>query len=325
MWNFICNWLPVIAFLSGTALGGLLYYILYVREKEKRVENDIEHIKREKNQLQNDLVHHNTITETQTKNLAEQLHATKNEYENLSGKYSKTLVELSKINNKISKLETSKKGELNIENQSLRNKIQKLKKSKKPPKQENNYLTEYQSFLEELENTIRRAKQKAIAQSPSKNEKGWKEKISKKKKEVEKPLEKNFISKKKKAKKKKKKKEKGQDKYQLYQEKFAKEDLLRKSKPFLIDDLEFQTSRNKLTELYGIDDNIESILNKEGISTYAELSRTRIARLREILAFHGADFENIDPLNWPIQARIAEKGQWPILDEYKKRMNEGKS
>jgi len=68
-----------------------------------------------------------------------------------------------------------------------------------------------------------------------------------------------------------------------------------------------------LTRIEGIGPQIESLLRKAGIDSYAALAGTTVERLSEILQEAGERFRVHDPASWPEQARLAADGEWTIL------------
>jgi predicted flap endonuclease-1-like 5' DNA nuclease len=75
----------------------------------------------------------------------------------------------------------------------------------------------------------------------------------------------------------------------------------------------------------GIGPKIEELLNAAHIYTYTQLATTETATLRAILDNAGARFRMHDPQAWPIQADIAEKGDWVKLKEYQEYLNAGRN
>ena len=70
-----------------------------------------------------------------------------------------------------------------------------------------------------------------------------------------------------------------------------------------------------LTQLSGIGPRIETLLNEEGVTTYAQLQHATADELREIIALGGA----LPPASlptWPTQAAYAVKGDWAGLAAY---------
>lgn len=163
---------------------------------------------------------------------------------------------------------------------------------------EKDYVNDYQRFLMELEKSIKKAKKKSF--QPSQKTSSTEDKGSKKSGK------------------------KSKDKYNFYKEKYSTKSFAQKL-PLTPENLRIDKIKNKnvvkdLTYLHGINKEIQAVLNKHEIFSFKDLSSTKIAELKAILSLEGEKFENIDPLNWPIQARIADKGQWKILDDYKSKM-----
>lgn len=75
----------------------------------------------------------------------------------------------------------------------------------------------------------------------------------------------------------------------------------------------------------GIGPKIEELLNAANIYTYEQLATSEVATLRAILDNAGARFRMHDPQTWPIQADIAEKGDWVKLKEYQEYLNAGRN
>lgn len=283
MWDFICNWLPIIAFVTGTALGWLIN-ALFERVRRKHLEKLYQNSSNANIALESQL--------TSKSILEEDLGRTNSELEKLRKEVQD------------SRLQQETPSVLDIENKKLRQKIDKLKlkQTGSLASGSKNHVTEYQAFLSDLEKSIKKAKKKAT--SPNKVDIQKKDK--KKKKKSIKPSKKEKASK-------KIKKKKSKDKFEFYKQKFAN-----KTIPFhKTTDLEVNKD---LSFLHGITEEISEILKENGITSFKDLSNTKIAELRGILALAGEKYEKIDPLNWPIQARIADKGQWEILDEYKSKM-----
>jgi predicted flap endonuclease-1-like 5' DNA nuclease len=269
MLNFIREWLPVICFLFGTALGWLIS-TFFENTRRKYLEDLYRKTQRNNILLENQL--------TRKSGLEEEL--------------GKTNYELERLRGHLKQMSQSQKQEhrSDIENLTLRKEIKKLQSENEPKESSSSkdYISDYQSFLEDLEQSVQKAKRIAFDNPSSQKEskKGSKKKKSNKSKS---------------------------DKFEFYKEKY-------KGKQFSISDLNGVKKTKDLTYLYGIDEKVQALLNENEIKTFADLSNTKIGELRAILALAGGNYELIDPLNWPIQARLAEKGKWEILEEYKRKM-----
>lgn len=66
----------------------------------------------------------------------------------------------------------------------------------------------------------------------------------------------------------------------------------------------------------GIGPKIEGLLKKSGITNWKELSKTKTAKLREVLSEGGDRFSMHDPSSWADQAALAEGGKWKELEDF---------
>jgi predicted flap endonuclease-1-like 5' DNA nuclease len=70
---------------------------------------------------------------------------------------------------------------------------------------------------------------------------------------------------------------------------------------------------DELQRIEGIGPKIASVLQENGISTYAQLAETDVGRLGQIL--EEADLGRLaDPSSWPEQAKLAAAGDWAALE-----------
>lgn len=76
-----------------------------------------------------------------------------------------------------------------------------------------------------------------------------------------------------------------------------------------------------LTQLVGIDSNIEYILNKKEILTFSQLSELDTDTLRTHLVDADVRLAKTETESWPHQAAMAEKGQWEELKIYQEFMH----
>ena len=74
----------------------------------------------------------------------------------------------------------------------------------------------------------------------------------------------------------------------------------------------------------GIGPAIEKILKSNEIKTLADLSKARVATLRNILTEAGNRFRFHKPDTWARQARLAAAGRWKELEELQQRLDGGK-
>ena len=73
----------------------------------------------------------------------------------------------------------------------------------------------------------------------------------------------------------------------------------------------------------GITPPVESVLQEAGIRNWFVLADAEIADLRTILDMAGSDYQDTDPSSWPAQAKLALAGQWELLEEFKRELEEG--
>jgi predicted flap endonuclease-1-like 5' DNA nuclease len=71
-----------------------------------------------------------------------------------------------------------------------------------------------------------------------------------------------------------------------------------------------------LTTVVGIDDHIQGILQKQGISTWRALADTHVDNLRDILQNSGMAYQLNDPLSWPQQAHLLANGETENFKNY---------
>jgi hypothetical protein len=76
-----------------------------------------------------------------------------------------------------------------------------------------------------------------------------------------------------------------------------------------------------LKVIEGIGPKIESVLQKAGIRTYAQLAVTGVTRLKSILNDAGV---RAAPGTWPEQARLAAVGDWDRLDALQNQLKGGR-
>ncbi len=91
------------------------------------------------------------------------------------------------------------------------------------------------------------------------------------------------------------------------------------------DAVEQPAERRKVDDfkrIEGIGPKISTILREAGIQSYAELARTGVERLKEIL--HEANLPFADPATWPEQANLAAVGDWRGLEELQDELKGGR-
>ncbi len=77
-----------------------------------------------------------------------------------------------------------------------------------------------------------------------------------------------------------------------------------------------------LKKLEGIGPKVEQILNEAGITTYAELAKSDVKNLRELLAV--AKLQMMNPDSWAEQAGLADKGEWDALEKLQDELKGGR-
>lgn len=88
----------------------------------------------------------------------------------------------------------------------------------------------------------------------------------------------------------------------------------------------FEATRNQgpdpddLSIIAGITPQLESILQEAGIKNWKILADAEIADLRSILDMSGDNYKDADPASWPAQAKLAVSGQWELLEEFKREL-----
>lgn len=82
---------------------------------------------------------------------------------------------------------------------------------------------------------------------------------------------------------------------------------------------------DKLTTVEGIGPKIETLLNEEGISTFADLADAKIETLAAVLEKAGPRFKMHKPDTWPQQAALARDGKVDELKTLQDELNGGKA
>lgn len=85
-----------------------------------------------------------------------------------------------------------------------------------------------------------------------------------------------------------------------------------------------EMAKDDLAKIEGIGKKIALLLNKNGILTYKQLSKTSIKKLKEMLEAAGSKFNMHDPGTWAKQAKLAAAGKWDELAELQKELKGGK-
>ncbi|HHB79326.1 MAG TPA: hypothetical protein ENK85_08850 [Saprospiraceae bacterium] len=83
--------------------------------------------------------------------------------------------------------------------------------------------------------------------------------------------------------------------------------------------------KDDLKKVEGIGPKIESLLNAEGIFTWAKLAKTSVKKIQSILDAAGPRYRMAKPDTWPQQAALAAKGQWDELEKLQDYLDGGKT
>jgi large subunit ribosomal protein L21 len=79
-----------------------------------------------------------------------------------------------------------------------------------------------------------------------------------------------------------------------------------------------------LVKIEGIGPKINEILNKAGITTFAQLAETPVEKLKDLLKAAGARYAAHDPTTWPEQSALAAKGDWEAFKKLTDELDGGK-
>jgi len=79
-----------------------------------------------------------------------------------------------------------------------------------------------------------------------------------------------------------------------------------------------------LTRIEGIGPKISSLIQADGITTFARLAQTEVSRLKGILDEAGPRFRLADPATWPEQASLAANGEWDRLSALQDQLKAGR-
>lgn len=74
------------------------------------------------------------------------------------------------------------------------------------------------------------------------------------------------------------------------------------------------------TCIEGIGPKINEILSKAGYSTFDELANSKTTDLKKVLSNAGPRYKMHDPKTWAKQAKMAAKGEWTKLQDYKDKL-----
>lgn len=82
--------------------------------------------------------------------------------------------------------------------------------------------------------------------------------------------------------------------------------------------------KDDLTKIEGIGPKIKTLLNKDGIWSFAQLSEARVSRLQKILDQAGPRYRVHKPKTWPEQAKMAAAGNWAELKKWQEELKGGR-
>ena len=82
-------------------------------------------------------------------------------------------------------------------------------------------------------------------------------------------------------------------------------------------------SKDDLRKIEGIGPKIAEKLNDAGIMTFADLAKTEVAKLNEILEAAGSRYSMHNPSTWPMQSDLAANGQWDELKALQDKLDGG--
>lgn len=84
------------------------------------------------------------------------------------------------------------------------------------------------------------------------------------------------------------------------------------------------TAGDDLTKIEGIGPKIAELLNKAGITTFAQLADAQDEAVQQVLVDAGPRFNVHDATTWNEQAALARDGKWDELNELQDRLKGGK-
>jgi predicted flap endonuclease-1-like 5' DNA nuclease len=85
-----------------------------------------------------------------------------------------------------------------------------------------------------------------------------------------------------------------------------------------------KVTTDDLKKIEGIGSKIAEKLQEVGISTYTNLAKAPLAKLKEVLASAGTRYKMQDPNTWIEQAQLAKEGKWKELKDWQKTLKGGK-
>lgn len=85
-----------------------------------------------------------------------------------------------------------------------------------------------------------------------------------------------------------------------------------------------RVKENDLKIVEGIGPKIEGLFHNFGIKTWKDLSEISTVKCQEVLNSGGDRYRIHDPASWPMQAKMAYKGQWAELAKWQIKHKSGK-
>lgn len=83
-----------------------------------------------------------------------------------------------------------------------------------------------------------------------------------------------------------------------------------------------QYQQDDLKIVEGIGPKIEVLLNNAGINTWRALSQTELSTIKDILHVAGPRYRLAIPESWPLQAKLADRGEWIKLKQCQDRLRD---
>lgn len=84
------------------------------------------------------------------------------------------------------------------------------------------------------------------------------------------------------------------------------------------------TKGDDLTKVEGIGPKVMEVLGESGISSFADLAKTKSDKIAEILITANSRYKMFDPTTWPEQAKMAADGKWDELKVWQDAHDGGK-
>ena len=81
-------------------------------------------------------------------------------------------------------------------------------------------------------------------------------------------------------------------------------------------------AQDDLKKIEGIGPKVEKVLNEAGVNNFAELAKSDVENLREVLV--AAKLQMMDPSGWIEQAELAAKGDWGTLEKLQDELKGGR-